>query len=46
MEFIKIEANGLKTLNIITNDYGYTLSTYQLSEEQLLQLDASIDFSG
>ncbi|WP_156290198.1 hypothetical protein [Oceanobacillus salinisoli] len=36
--------SGLKTLNIITNGYGFTLSTYHLSEEQLIKIGESIDF--
>jgi hypothetical protein len=40
---IENDTSGLRTINIITNDYGFTLSTYNLSEEQLLTTGESIE---
>lgn len=37
--------SGLRTVNIITNEYGFTLSTYKLSAEQLIKIGRFIDYS-
>jgi len=37
------DQSGLRTINIITNKYGFTLSAYNLSEEQLLNIGESIE---